>query len=64
MLPEFQTERLLLRVVELHDAPSYQKHFDNYAVDRHLSHHGPWPYPENGAQNFLGGILPKQGIGR
>lgn len=65
MLPVFKTDRLILRGVELSDAESYQKNFADYEVIRHLSHHVPWPYPEDGVYNFLkDGILPSQGSDR
>lgn len=60
--PEIETERLFLRGVTLEDAPSYQKNFNDYNVIRNLSHHVPWPYPEDGVEFFLKDfILPQQG---
>ncbi len=64
-IPTFQTERLLLRGVTLADVPSYTDHFVDYDVIRHLSRTAPWPYPENGVQEYLSNvILPDQGVRR
>lgn len=63
MLPIFQTNRLYLRGVQLEDAESYQKNFADYEVIRHLSHHVSWPYPENGAYDYIKHVLlPDQGM--
>lgn len=64
-LPKFETERLYMRGVQLTDAETYQNNFADYEVIQHLSHLVPWPYPTNGAHEFLKNIiLPKQGIDR
>ncbi len=64
-IPEFETDRLYLRGVTLDDATSYQRNFSDYEVIRHLSHVTPWPYPENGAYEFMKHvILPEQGRSR
>lgn len=52
-LPEFQTERLILKAVTKEDIPSYTKHFVDYEVIEHLAAGVPWPYPENGVEWFL-----------
>lgn len=60
--PQFSTERLILKPVTLRDAPSYEKHFVDYEVIRHLSVTVPWPYPQNGIVDFINNyILPNQG---
>lgn len=62
-LPVFETERLILRGVTQADAPAYQKHFVDYEIISPLSSMVPWPYPENGAEDFIRSqILPRQGI--
>ena len=64
-VPTFQTKRLLLKPVTIHDAPSYKKYFINYAVISQLSASVPWPYPEDGVEWFLNNvILPNQGKDR
>jgi len=61
-IPEYKTERLLLRGVTVNDIPSYERHFVDYEVIRHLASTVPWPYPENGIQDYVTNhILPKQG---
>jgi ribosomal-protein-alanine N-acetyltransferase len=61
-IPKFETQRLILRGVRLEDAPSYQKHFAHYEIIQHLTHHVPWPYPEDGVETFLKeSIFPEQG---
>jgi RimJ/RimL family protein N-acetyltransferase len=61
-LPEFQTERLILRAVSVKDIPSYHKYFVDYEVIQHLAAHVPWPYPEDGVKWFLeNNIFPHQG---
>lgn len=56
------SERLILRPVEDSDLPSYEKHFVDYEVIRHLSAIVPWPYPENGVRDFLENVIkPNQG---
>lgn len=62
ILPCFETERLILKEITLDDVVSYQMHFADYEVISQLSHHVPWPYPDNGAEDFIKkSILPKQG---
>lgn len=61
-VPRFETERLLLKEISLKDAESYQKNFAHWDIIRYLAKHVPWPYPENGAQEFIRNvILPQQG---
>lgn len=65
LLPEFETERLYIRGVQLEDAESYERNFANYDVIQHLSHHVPWPYPKDSVKGFLEEmILPEQGTKR
>jgi RimJ/RimL family protein N-acetyltransferase len=61
-VPQFETERLLLRGVTVDDAPSYQQNFADYEVIRNLASAVPWPFPENGVMEFLSKmIFPVQG---
>ncbi|MGZ5279775.1 MAG: GNAT family N-acetyltransferase, partial [Pseudobdellovibrionaceae bacterium] len=61
-VPRFETERLLIREISLEDAPSYQRNFADWEIIRNLAKHVPWPYPENGAFEFIKNILlPQQG---
>ncbi len=63
MIPEFKTQRLVLKMPTLErDEWAYKKHFVNYEVIRHLSHRVPWPYPEDGIKDFLENlIMPELG---
>jgi [ribosomal protein S5]-alanine N-acetyltransferase len=64
-IPTFETNRLILRETRLEDAPSYQKNFCDYEVIRHLAAACPWPYPPDGALNFIKEfIFPNQGKNR
>jgi ribosomal-protein-alanine N-acetyltransferase len=51
--PTLKTERLVLRPPRLEDAPAIQEHFAHWEIIQHLSTSVPWPYPENGALEFL-----------
>jgi RimJ/RimL family protein N-acetyltransferase len=51
--PVLETERLILRPVTMDDAPSLQKHFNNWNIIRRIGVNAPWPYPEDGAESFL-----------
>ena len=64
-VPELETKRLFLRGVRLEDAPSYERHFNDYEVIRYLSNEVPWPYPKGGVEIFLNNVLlPELGRGR
>lgn len=64
-IPTFHTERLILKAPNLNDAENYQKYFSDYEVVRNLSDLIPWPYPENGAREYLNNIvIPLQGKDR
>ena len=60
--PKLETERLILRPITPEDIPSYQANFNDYEIIRYLATNVPWPYPENGVEEFYYNILlPKQG---
>lgn len=58
-LETLETPRLVLRPLALSDAPRIQALFPNPNVVRLLAAAIPWPYPEDGAVEFLRRILPK-----
>lgn len=61
-LPQFETERLILKAVTKDDIPSYTKHFVDYEIIEQLAATVPWPYPENGVEWFLNQLIwPHQG---
>lgn len=64
-LPVFVTTRLLLKAITIEDIPAYKKHFVDYEVIKFLSAAVPWPYPENGIEDFVTKvIIPNQGKNR
>lgn len=64
-VPTFETERLILRGVQISDEPSYKKHFVDYEVVSQLAAAVPWPYPEDGIREYIEQvILPVQGKDR
>jgi len=52
MTSELQTERLLLKPLELADAAQVQRLFPHWEIVRYLSYIVPWPYPLDGAYRF------------
>lgn len=52
MTPEFETPRLLLRPVDLADAPRIQIIFPHWEIVRYLNKRVPWPYPPDGAHIY------------
>lgn len=57
LIPQFETQRLILKEVTLKDIPAYEKYFVNYEIISHLSSQVPWPYPAQGVQQFLEGLI-------
>jgi RimJ/RimL family protein N-acetyltransferase len=51
--PALETARLILRPVEMADAPAIQRIFAQWEVVKHLNAGVPWPYPEDGAEAFF-----------
>ncbi|MCB9663829.1 MAG: GNAT family N-acetyltransferase [Alphaproteobacteria bacterium] len=65
MIPTLHTEHLVLRAPTIDDAPALQRRFATWEVIQHLSTVVPWPYPEDGARDFLArGLLPEVAAGR
>ena len=52
-VPGFKTERLILKPLSLDEIPSYETHFIDYEVIRHLFAVVPWPYPRNGVSEYF-----------
>lgn len=52
MLPVLETERLILRPLELADAEPVQRLFPHWEVVRYLNAVVPWPYPPDGALTY------------
>jgi RimJ/RimL family protein N-acetyltransferase len=53
MMPEGRTERLILKPLALRDAEQIQQVFPQWEVVRYLRNIVPWPYPPNGARQYL-----------
>ena len=50
--PELQTDRLILRPLQLSDAPQTQRLFPHWEIVRLLNAIVPWPYPADGALTY------------
>jgi [ribosomal protein S5]-alanine N-acetyltransferase len=57
--PIIETQRLILRPLAHSDAPAIQRHFNNWNIIRNLASVVPWPYPDDGAETFIGQQLEK-----
>jgi RimJ/RimL family protein N-acetyltransferase len=53
MTPEGRSERLILRPLALEDAPQIQVIFPHWEVVRYLRNIVPWPYPPDGAHQYI-----------
>jgi RimJ/RimL family protein N-acetyltransferase len=60
MTPEGATKRLILRPIELADAAQIQQIFPHWEIVRYLRNIVPWPYPPDGARQFLESIAIPQ----
>ncbi len=59
MLPVLETERLILRPLELRDAEQVQELFALWEIVRLLNARIPWPFPDDGAlKNIRDTALP------
>lgn len=64
VVPTLETDRLVLRGVTLEDVSAIQRHFNNYDVVRQLASVVPWPYPHDGAEQFVKSLSFQQGFTR
>ena len=53
MTAEGTTDRLILRPLELADAEQIQELFPHWEIVKYLQNRVPWPYPPDGALQFL-----------
>ena len=53
MTPPLETSRLLLRPLELADAPQIQLLFPRWEIVKYLANRVPWPYPPDGAIHYV-----------
>lgn len=49
---ELETERLILRPLQLEDAARTQRLFPHWEIVKHLNAKVPWPFPEDGALTY------------
>lgn len=61
--PVLETERLILRPIELADAPAVQRRFPQWSVVQWLNAQIPWPYPADGAETHIRECLEAQARG-
>jgi [ribosomal protein S5]-alanine N-acetyltransferase len=52
-LRTLETERLWLKPLAMKDAPSIQRRFARWEIVKLLNGKVPWPYPADGAEQFL-----------
>lgn len=52
-IPTLETERLILRPLELADARRIQEIFPHWEIVRYLANVVPWPYPADGALTYV-----------
>jgi|SRR6185312_3710585 len=52
MTSSLETNRLLLRPLQLGDAPATQRLFPYWEIVKYLARRVPWPYPEDGALTY------------
>lgn len=63
-IPTLETERLILRPLELEDAAATQRLFPHWEIVRFMNGVVPWPYPPDGAQTFYRDVaLPAAAAG-
>jgi RimJ/RimL family protein N-acetyltransferase len=53
MTHEGTTERLILRPLEIANAEQIQEHFPHWEIVKYMLNRIPWPYPADGAIQFL-----------
>jgi RimJ/RimL family protein N-acetyltransferase len=52
VISALETDRLLLRPLELSDAERIQELFPHWEIVRYINNRVPWPYPADGAHTF------------
>jgi [ribosomal protein S5]-alanine N-acetyltransferase len=61
MIHEGTTKRLILRPLELADAEQIQVLFPHWEIVKYMLNRIPWPYPPDGALQFLRDVAIPQG---
>ena len=63
-IPTLTTERLILRPLIAEDAVQIQQRYPRWEIVRYMVASVPWPYPENGAENYVNNVaLPDMAKG-
>ena len=63
-IPTLTTERLLLKPLVAEDAVQIQKLYPRWEIVRYMVSSVPWPYPDNGAENYVNNVaLPDMAKG-
>lgn len=63
-IPTLTTERLLLKPLVAADAAQIQQRYPRWEIVRYMVASVPWPYPENGAENYVNNVaLPDMAKG-
>lgn len=55
--PPLQTPRLLLTPLQATDVPAIQQLFPHWEVVRYLDSQVPWPYPDDGAEQYVQNVV-------
>lgn len=58
-----ETPRLRLRPLRMTDAPAIQNLFPHWEIVKYMAAAILWPYPEDGARQYLESVLPKNDVG-
>lgn len=56
-MPSLETARLILKPVELSDAPPLQVLFPHWQIVKYLVNIVPWPYPSDGMEMFFRSVV-------
>lgn len=64
LIPTLTTDRLILKPLVAEDAQQIQKLYPRWEIVRYMVASVPWPYPENGAENYVNNVaLPDMAKG-
>lgn len=58
-IPVLETPRLVLKPLDISDAPRIQSLFPHWEMLQYMADAIPWPYPADGAEWFVSQALPK-----
>lgn len=59
-IPVLETKRLILKPLVAEDAPQIQQHYPRWDIVRYMVASVPWPYPEDGASQYVNNVaLPE-----